>query len=77
MQMWTLINMGEYKAVFIFRSELCESVTRDVEMPPCVIDSSLVRTAAAQFNESIVIIGRYDGHEISMTTNASDVLQTI
>ena len=48
-------------------------------MPPCVIDSSLVRTAAAQFNESIVIIGRYDGHEIeiSMTTNAYDVLQTI
>ena len=67
--------------MFIFRSELCDSVTGDwrLEMPPCVcvIDSSLVRTAAAQFNESIVIIGRYDGHEISMTTNASDVLQTI
>ena len=71
--------MGEYKAVFIFRSELCDSVTGDwrLEMPPCVIDSSLVRTAAAQFNESIVIIGRYDGHEISMTTNAYDVLQRL
>ena len=63
--------------MFIFRSELCDSVTRDVEMPPCVIDSSLVRTPAAQFNESIVIIGRYDRHKKSITTNAYDVLQTI
>ena len=63
--------------MFIFRSELCDSVTRDVEMPPCVIDSSLVRTAAAQFNESIVIIGRYYRHKKSITTNAYDVQQTI